>query len=809
MTILQLDKTTPKDTSMIGGKGAGLAQLVRLGMPVPDALIVTAEVYSQQAYRSDLVAKIRPALQKSDWVEVENIARKTFSSESLDDDFSSALSVAYQKMRATAVSVRSSATCEDQSEASSAGQYDTYLNIQNENDLFQALRQCWASLWNRRALMYRSRLGIDHTAISMAVIVQRMVPADVSGVLFTVDPLTQDQSKIRIEAITGLGDALVSGKKSGKSLLVDRNFASQSGNSVTALHGMMDNGQVAELCAMALKIETTLNEPQDIEFSIADQKIFLLQSRPITAMYESPVEHFEPLGKPSLLDKMIKPFVDERYMFAPRPLDNIVFGLLIGSHLYSIKECGGRVKETDEAAAKAMIWRQAYRMPPIQRIWLMFIKSIPFQYRQLKTDWLSWWNDVPCKELEAVSKPVDISQLGDEELFARTETILITWEHQMNRRMSAAGGCRLEFLVTFLVALAVGPKRYRQVMADVMSGIQTPTVSLNDELWQLSRRARQNQELQECVRSMDTRSLLKSEEGRKFMVSFEEFIERYGHREGSCWYLTTPTWRQDQKQVWRILASLIAADEPTGTLEQMQARQRSALALVERGLHFIPPLSKAFSQLWNRLYRVNEFREKSHFDLTRPLDALQEISNEWGRRLMSRDILMHEGDVTMLTYDEIRQWLCEGPPPPEVVRELVARRWATYKLVNAAWQRERERDSNNSKDLKGIVASPGIARGKVRIIHDEYEFNKLLPGEVLVTSYTNPAWTPLFSIAAAIITETGGAASHAAIIAREYKIPAVMAIPGATRILKEGQEVLVDGNRGLIVQETFVSISNT
>ena len=205
MTILQLDKTTPEDTSIVGGKGAGLTQLVRLGMPVPDALIVTAAAYSHQASRSDLVAKIRPALEKSDWAEVENIARKTFSSGPLDDDFSSALSAAYQKMRANAVSVRSSATCEDQSEASSAGQYDTFLNIQNENDLFQALRQCWASLWNRRALLYRSRLGIDHTSISMAVIIQRMVPADVSGVLFTIDPLTQDQSKMRIEAITGLG----------------------------------------------------------------------------------------------------------------------------------------------------------------------------------------------------------------------------------------------------------------------------------------------------------------------------------------------------------------------------------------------------------------------------------------------------------------------------------------------------------------------------------------------------------------------------------------------------------------------------
>lgn len=799
MAILRLDEATPVDNKTVGGKGAGLIRLVQLGMVVPDALIVTAAAYSLQANRCRLVEKIQPSLEKSDWIEAEDIAQEAFFSEPLDDNFSTTLSTAYRKMHVAAVAVRSSATCEDQSEASSAGQYDTFLSIQNENDLFLAVRQCWASLWNRRALMYRSRLGIDHLSAEMAVVIQKMVPADVSGVLFTIDPLTQDQSKIRIEAIAGLGDVLVSGSKSGKSLLVDRNSPANIGKRATAIPGLMDSAQVAELCAMALTIETALDGPQDIEFCIADRQIFLLQTRPITALNDSPVETFEPLGKPSLLDKMIKPFVDERYVFAPRPLDNIAVRLLIGGHLYTIKECGARVKKADEEAAKARIWRQAYRMPPIQRVWLMYVKTIPLKYRQMKTDWLSWWDGGPALELESVSKPVNLTILRDEELFNRAETILSTWEHHINKRMSAAGAIRLEFLLTFMVVLAVGPRRHRQVMADLMSGIQTPTVSLNEELWQLSRLARKNPEVLKCTRLMDIERLLDSEEGRKFADLFKAFIEKYGHREGACWYLTTPTWRQDQKQVWRILASLVAVDEPTGTFKQAQARHLSVIALIEKRLRFIPGLSKTFSQLWHRLYRLNVFREKSHYDLTRPLDALQEIAAEWGRRLLNRGILVHEADVGMLTYDEVRQWLCKSPPASNEVRKLVLRRRATYKLINAAWQQEREGKAVNGKELKGIAASPGIARGKVRIIHDEDEFNHLLAGEVLVTSYTNPAWTPLFSIAAAVITETGGPASHAAIVAREYKIPAIMAIPRVTQILKMGQDVMIDGNRGLVI----------
>jgi len=796
MNILHLNPTMRSDNAEIGGKCANIIQLLQMGIPVPNALVITTSVYEEQAIRCSLNEKIFPFIEKQDWAEVESSALEMFTACSLDDAFSNDLRRHYRRMSSPAVAVRSSATCEDQDASSSAGQYETYLNIQGEEDLLLAVRKCWASLWNRRALFYRNRRSMDHFSARMAVIVQEMVPADAAGVLFTVDPLQQDENRIRVEIAPGLGDAIVTGNVAGDVYRVDRDDLTQTGGDDGL--GLLSPDLLIELCGMALGIEEYFGAPQDIEFAIANEKIHILQARPMTALADSPVEPIPPLGKPSLLDKMIKPFADERYVVAPRPLDNIVVKGLLGGHLYAIKECGARIREEDEAALRAQIWRQAYRMPPVHRIWVMFFRAMPLQFRQLKTDWLSWWENGPSEALQTISEPVNLSLVGDEELFTRADMILAVWEKYSFKRMSAAGGIHAESLLRFLVMLAVGYSARDEVMANLMAGIETPTMTLNADLWRLSRLARRDAAVLAAVREAAPERLTATAEGREFLEAFQSFIDTYGHREGSCWYLTTPTWRQDPKQVWRLLSSMVEAEERTGNPEQALSRRLGALSLVQRRLRPIPGLPGVFRWLWSHLSRLNAFREKSHYDLSRPLDALQAIAAEWGRRLFGRGLLEREDDVGFLTCEEVREWLCGGHPAPDDAHRLVARRRATYRLVNAAWQKERAGGAVRGEELKGIAASPGMVRGKARIIHGEHEFNKLLEGEILVSPYTNPAWTPLFASAAAVVTETGGVSSHAAIVAREYGIPAVMAVPRVTRVLKDGQEILVDGSRGIV-----------
>ena len=378
------------------------------------------------------------------------------------------------------VAVRSSATCEDREGASAAGQHATFLMVRGEEALLQAVRKCWASLWSSRALDYRQRRGLDQYTAKMAVIIQEMVPAEVSGVLFSRDPLQPGENCLRIEAVPGLGEALVSGSMAGDVLLVDRNTLAQTGKRSNL--NVLEGSCLQELCASALRIEEEFVAPQDIEFAIADNTVFFLQTRPMTGLENALVDPVEPLGKPSRLDVMIKPFVDERYVIAPRPLDNLFVKGLLGGHLYSIRASGAVIRPEDEEAVMSQLWRQAYRLPPVHRLGYMFLRSLLVLAGQLQADWLDWWESGPGSEVMAISQLRDLSKLTDSELFERTEEILAVWKNYLNKRMFAAGAVHAEVLLRLLVTLAVGPGDSGKVMSHLMSGIESPTLNLNEDL---------------------------------------------------------------------------------------------------------------------------------------------------------------------------------------------------------------------------------------------------------------------------------------------------------------------------------------
>jgi len=381
----------------------------------------------------------------------------------------------------------------------------------------------------------------------------------------------------------------------------------------------------------------------------------------------------------------------------------------------------------------------------------------------------------------------------------RADRILAAWEGPLNKRMYIASAFQTEIWLKLLVTLAVGRSNRDRVLAHLLSGMrQNPTVDANAALWQLSRRARGTPEVRDVLRDLAPERLEGTTEGRAFVRAFNEFLETYGHREGSCWYLSTPTWCRDPMQVWRLLRGMMRVDKPPRNPDQARAGYRDARERVERRLRFVPGLRPSFRWLLDAIRLLTAFREHSHFDLTRPLSALQDIAAEWGRRLTERGVLSEPDQVFYLTHEEVRAWLLGQAPEPKQVRDLVARRRATYQLANTRWQAERLAGAIGGKELKGIATSPGVARGRARLVRGEHQFERLQPAEILVCPYTNPAWTPLFATAAAVVTETGGAASHAAIVAREYGIPAVMSVRDATRILSDGDDIIVDGDRGMV-----------
>lgn len=787
-----------EDRQTAGGKGANLAELWQLGMPVPDGFVVTVQAYTEQANRMGLVEALSSGIERKDWSAVEKTARVQFASCRLDEGVARDVRDAYRRMGSPAVAVRSSSTAEDHLGASFAGQHDSFLNVRGEEELLRAVTDCWASLWNRRALAYRHSLSIDPFHDRMAVIVQRMVPADAAGVVFNVDPVEERADRLRIEVAPGLGEAIVSGTVTSEVYRVDRESLAVAGREGS--RKLLDEKRVEELGRLALAVEAHYGRPQDIEFCLKRGEIFLLQARPQTALGKGLPEPLPVLGKPSLFDKAMKPLVDERYPLAPRPLDNITFTRVVGAAIYTLRQAGGIVTPEDEEAFRAQVFRQAYRFPPIRRGWLPPV-NYPRQFvGLLKSDWQAWWESGPRDELRAVTAPVDLPALGDADLLKRADRILAAWEQPLNRRFYASGAIQAESWLKKLVTLAVGRKERDQVLADLMTGLPNPTVEVNEALWELSRLARRDPSVKAAVREVAPDRLGSLPGGDAFLAAFRSFLDAYGHRESSCWYLSTPTWRQDPAPVWRLLSSLVDAEERPGDPARARARYQEARERVERRLRYCPGLPFVFRWMVERLRALHAFRETSHFDLSRPLDALQEIAAEWGRRLIERGVLGEVDDVFYLTHGEVRAWLTGKPPSAETVRDLLARRRATYRKANARWLAEQARSSARRGEIKGVGASPGVVRAKARIIRGEHEFERLRPGEILICQHTNPSWTPLFTAAAGVVAETGGAASHAAIVAREYGIPAVMAASGATKTLADGEEILVDGSRGVVVR---------
>jgi pyruvate,water dikinase len=220
--------------------------------------------------------------------------------------------------------------------------------------------------------------------------------------------------------------------------------------------------------------------------------------------------------------------------------------------------------------------------------------------------------------------------------------------------------------------------------------------------------------------------------------------------------------------------------------------------LVISKLRFYPGANKLFSWLVDRLRSLQKFREDSHYDLTRPLSALQDIVRIASQRLVDRGIISTNSDVYYLTPVEFRTLMTGDNAVTNGVRIPLKGRRRTYRMVNSRWQAERAAGPTPKRRVSGTGVSPGLARGIVKVIKSEREFDRLLPGEIIACPHSNPAWTPLFTSAAAVIAETGGVTSHAAIVAREYGIPAVMGLSGILRILKDGDRVTVDGDHGVV-----------
>jgi pyruvate,water dikinase len=789
MTLLPLRDGQAADGALVGGKARSLQQLSVWGLPVPDGFVITTEAYASQAAQCGLLRQLAPLLAGGQHRDAAALAKRLLLAHPLPETLQTRLTTAWSELGSPPVAVRSSATAEDLADASFAGQHDSFLNVVERGALLEAVKACWASLWSERALRYRAERQIPPDSVAMAVIVQRMVPAEAAGVIFTADPLSGRRDHLFVEIVPGLGESLVSGRQRGESCLLFRH--ARELRLAGRAPRLLTRAQLRELGQLAVQLETRAGEPQDIEFAFAGGRIALLQSRPVTTLGE-PVPLPPP---PGYMDRRMQTLALERYGMAPRPLDNIVFVRMVGAAAYTAQQFGLVMDERDQTNFRRTLWHQQYRFPchrPTPRLLLHPFRS----FGLLRTDWLAWWQGEPRRTLEAISVRRNLAAQNDVQLLAGAEEILRVWEEITNRRFYAVSSIYAEPYLHALVTLAVGRRAAARVTAQLLAGVVTPTSAANDAIWALSRVARDDPGVADAIRHEQWQAVPAAS---PFAIAYEEFMARFGHRESGGFYLSLPTWRHDPTPVRQLIRTLMDVEERPASSgrDHLEAR-----ANVEHRLRWFPWLRRHFVTRLEQVRALHCMREESHHDLTRPLDALQSIAAEAARRLHRRGLITIESDIYYLTLDEVRQWLIDGPPADVRPREFIARRRATHRLVNARWQRHRPPSRHRGPILHGVSGSAGRARGPARVVLDETQFENLRPREILVCPHSNPSWTPLFLTAAAVVSETGGAASHAAIVAREYGLPAVLAVADATVRIHDGDIIEVDGDRGTVTLVT-------
>lgn len=825
-----------EQTTLAGGKGANLARLLSMDLPVPPGFVVTTGAYREFVAANSL----------------QNCARGEMSDRILAGSIAAPVReqvlAAYRRLvpsQAQKVAVRSSGTAEDLASASFAGQHDTYLNVSGEEALLEAVRACWASLWSPRAIEYRAHRGWDdrtNSQLAIAVVVQVMVPAEWAGVLFTADPVSGRRDRIVLEAVRGLGEALVSGEATGIQYTLDKKSlrpVESDGKAPRAFE--VPRSIIDQLASLAVRVEEGFGSPQDIEWAYAGGHCYLLQARPLTALpptgessetarsASTPLER-QARNRFSRLQRQLAPNAIEHVPAAFYPFDfSLFFGPLPVRVFAALRSLGLSVPPGSEMFAEivdGVVQLAPPTIRPTPRTVLLPLKLLSV----LGADWADWLTETTST---LVPRALSIDEADprlhtEEELWGQIEELqCMLLDLSIRRFIYFPHGLYATAVFGLLLRMATG-KRAAALQHDLLSDIPCVTTEANRELERLARKARSSDELRRLFSEASPAQLplrlAGSEEVRALRAEVDAYLRRYGLRETVMPSAGFPALRDDPQIVYGLLKGLVMGGESeedsaagrtglhgdasnaagarsaheTRDGTRAVAARRSLIASLSRG-HFNVkrPLLSPLLRFLDRTRSFVAFREDSHFYLFLVFPVVRRLALEIGRRLAERQVLEQAEDIFLLRFEELRGQVAPADVPALVKKRKEARRAVEgrYTVLPA----ELLEPTDSSGELRGIGVSPGQVVGPVRVITSERDFWKLQKGDVLVARYTNPTWTPLFSVAGGVIVDAGGTASHAAIVAREYGIPGVMGTGNATTRLRDGQRVLVDGKRGLVV----------
>jgi phosphohistidine swiveling domain-containing protein len=820
--------------SRFGAKASNLNWLIQHGFPVPESVFIRVDAYHnfmQINHLRSLAATLQQTLKKKRKIQAEETGRRLMNKirqGRLPEDLHRELQIHCSQFGGQLIAARSSALAEDLSAHSFAGQYDTILNISPQPDMVaDAIKQVWSSQFNERFIAYSMGDAGSIPQFGMGIILQRMIPAKYAGVIFTEDPADKSGGNSLIEYVEGCGEGLVSGEKTP----VRFKFSRTTQEYIT---NPPPDAVFTELMKLALRIEKCAGRPADIEWAIdAKDKVSILQYRPITGASVTADDEIlwtnENVGE--VIPDVVTPYTwsvlgpvangafekflrsiglgryPENGLFALYHgkvyFNNTAFNLTlqrfyVGEHLRNFKQTGGALKSLKQLLLAAWSLGNAAILALFLHARInRYLRKYPRQLEEVKY---------------VAPQPV-------EECLNRTRRIIDLHKASMSLHVACAIYGEVYYQLTVKFCREWLPPTEEDIAGKLLAGS-------ND-----AESARSGLALREIARSVEPGSnvyrvlletppdvieqqLQTTEDGRKILEQVAFFLEEFGHGALHEFELSYPRWWEDRSYIYSMLKSYLSDETRYDLVDRMKEQSREQERLTRTVLWKINGLKNIpkriiFSRVLRRAKLAFRQRENLKQAINRAHSELKKHLLKLGDALQNRKCLAEIPDIFFLTQDEIMK-LVSGPDcASELQGKIAARKTIRnedlrfmhpdkVKQHGESWLTADEISGDSAETLQGIGCSAGIVSGRARIIPDAGKAGQFLKGEILITRSTNPGWTPLFILAAGVITEIGGALSHGAIVAREYGIPMITAVKNVTMLLHDGDLIRMDGRSGRI-----------
>ncbi|KYG25758.1 phosphoenolpyruvate synthase [Priestia endophytica] len=863
VSFQEIDKT---QLLLVGGKGLNLGKLAKIqGIQVPEGFCVTTEAYQKALEQNEAFHELLAQLtllkveDRNQIGEISRKIRKIIMEVEIPSDVVKAVAHYLSQFGDEhAYAVRSSATAEDLPHASFAGQQDTYLNIIGKEAILRHISKCWASLFTDRAVIYRMQNGFDHNQVYLAVIIQRMVFPQASGILFTADPITSNRKLLSIDASFGLGEALVSGLVSAdcykvqEGEIVDKRIATKK----LAIYGRKEGGtetqqidpdqqktqtlaeqQILQLARIGRQIEAYFGCPQDIEWCLVDDTFYIVQSRPITTLYPIPEANdgenhiYVSVGHQQMMTDPMKPLGLSFFLLTtPAPM----------------RKAGGRlfVDVTHMLASldsRKMLLNSMGQHDPLMKDALItiiergdFIKSLPNDKQEQSSGKRNKSVSSPDSRAQIENDPTIVSDLikssqrSIEELKQNIQTKLgsdlfdfILEDIQILKKILFDPQSSAVFMAAIDASSWINEKMKEWLgeknVADTLS--QSVPNNITSEmglaLLDVADVIRPYPEVMDYLQNVKDDNfldeLVKIDGGQETQEAIIAYLSKYGMRCAGEIDITKTRWSEKPITLVPMILNNIKNFEPNASHRKFEQGRRVALKKEQELLDRLKQLpdgeqkAKETKQMINLIRNFIGYREYPKYGMINRYFLYKKALLKEAKQLVQANVIHEKEDIYYLTFEELH----------EVVRtnkldyQIISKRKDEYKLYEKLTPPrvitsdgeiivgEYKRENLPAEAIVGLPVSSGVIEGRARVILN-IEDADLEDGDILVTTFTDPSWTPLFVSIKGLVTEVGGLMTHGAVIAREYGLPAVVGVENATKLIKDGQRIRVNGTNGYI-----------